>query len=259
MKIYILSTNRMEVSYIRELCREFTSDEITETKLEELVRTDEQALYILGEGYSVDDGHIVRSYARNAELCFVSQNVSEAFAAWRLHACGFFTDDYTKEEFHRAIAIARAMLRSDSGHMVTIQTMPTFDVFIDGKVLQWKGRQTKEAFALAVDRFGGTISTADMVTCIWPDRPWDSASQNLANKVRHKMVRELKEAGIDSIISVNRTTYAIDRNAVFCDYFNIMENRVDASVAYKGSYMREYDWAEETNAQLEFAASKNRI
>ena len=49
---------------------------------------------------------------------------------------------------------------------------------------------------------------------------------------------------------------AIRTDMIDCDYYRMLEGDMDAVNAYHGEYMKEYSWAELTNARLEFQ-SKN--
>ena len=39
---------------------------------------------------------------------------------------------------------------------------------------------------------------------------------------------------------------AVDTGKLSCDYYDFMNNRVDAINAYSGEYMNEYEWAKFT-------------
>lgn len=246
----------MEVSYVKEICMGNPSDDVIEAALDG-IKNINPCLVILGQGYGIEDAKMIKINFNHCEIILVSQKEEDAFEAWQLGACGFFNNTYEKNELQRAIKIARCMLNVQEGHNVIIRTMPTFDIFIDGNVMHWKSEKAKEILALAVDRMGGTVTTSDIVTNVWPDRPWDAESQNLASKARRKLVLELEESGIKDIILMTRKTLAINKDNVFCDYYEVLKDTKNINSHYTGSYMREYDWAEETNARLEFACSRN--
>ena len=66
----------------------------------------------------------------------------------------------------------------------------------------------------------------------------------------NRLFRLREDVGIAHIlVSKNRQRWLV-RESVECDLYRILEGDLEAGKAYAGEYLREYSWAESTNARL---------
>ena len=67
---------------------------------------------------------------------------------------------------------------------------------------------------------------------------------------RHRLKQTLKKYGIEKIVVKGRGTYAINKEAVVCDSYDMVRQVQGASNFFVGEYMPEYSWAEVTLSNL---------
>ena len=60
------------------------------------------------------------------------------------------------------------------------------------------------------------------------------------------------EIGQTDVLIRGSGTVAVDRSKVDCDYFRMLDGDMSAVNAYRGEYMKQYSWAQMTDAKLHF-------
>lgn len=175
-----------------------------------------------------------------------SQFALEAFAA---DAIGYILKPYTREEVRKELRkVARYV--PIAGQSVSITTIPFFSVRVDGVEVRIPSSKCKEMLAFFVDRAGAAASAGEIISCLWPDRGNDEATGTLLRVTYNRLFRLLEDAGIGHIlVSKNRQRWLV-RESVDCDLYRILAGDQEAGKAYAGEYLREYSWAESTNARL---------
>ena len=124
------------------------------------------------------------------------------------------------------------------------RTFGYFDLFVDGRPIMFKSAKAKELLAFLIDRQGGTVTTDQIITVLWENRPNDEATQSLCSKVVKKLKRELDECKIGSILIHKRGVRSIDVSQIECDMYELMRGSAKAKEQFFGDYMLEYSWAE---------------
>ena len=175
-----------------------------------------------------------------------TQFALEAFAA---DAIGYILKPYTREDIRKELRKAARYLPAAEQH-VSITTIPFFSIFVDGTEVRIPSNKCKEMLAFFVDRAGAAASAGDIISCLWPDRANDEATGTLLRVTYNRLFRLLEDAGIGHIlVSKNRQRWLV-REHVDCDLYRILAGDLDAGKSYAGEYLREYSWAEATNARL---------
>lgn len=139
-------------------------------------------------------------------------------------------------------------------HKVQIRTFGHFDVFVDGQPLAFAHEKSKEMLAVLVDRRGGFVTTAEMVSYLWENEPLSKAVQSRCRQVASRLKRILEENDVAGIMETVNGRRRIIPEKVDCDYFRYMNNEPDAGHLFSGSYMTNYGWSEMTLANLENAS-----
>lgn len=186
---------------------------------------------------------------RNIRIIFVTAYGQYALDAFRVDALGYLLKPYTREDIQNELEKA-SLMRSRPQKRVQIQTIPDFVVSVDGVPVHFDRAKPEELLALLVDRAGAGVTTGEAIACLWPGRPADENTQTLYRVTFHRMMEELKEAGIEYIIGTEGRKRYILTEQVDCDLYHFLSGNADALQNYCGEYMKEYSWAESRNAQL---------
>lgn len=133
---------------------------------------------------------------------------------------------------------------------VSIRTFGYFDVFVGGKPIAFRSQKAKELFALLVDRRGGYISSEEAICFLWEDEPINSVTLARYRKVALRLKNILEEYGIAHVVESVDGKRRIVTETVQCDLYDYLSGKEEYAGLFKGSYLTNYSWGENTLAQL---------
>lgn len=184
------------------------------------------------------------------KIIFVTGFKDYAFEAFGVNAIGYvlkpFSADMIRKELDK---VNPDGLGSKS--KVVIKTFGYFDVFVEERPVYFSSSKSKELLALLVDRHGGSVSTENAISVLWPERNYDDTVQSLFRKVLKSLRTALSDAGILDILIDVRNQRSIDVSKFECDYYQVLKLSDKAVNAFQGEYMTGYAWAENTRNHIE--------
>lgn len=133
---------------------------------------------------------------------------------------------------------------------VSIRTFGYFDVFVDGKPIAFRNKKSKELFALLVDRRGGYISSEEAIGFLWEEESVNSVTLARCRKVALRLKNILEEYGISDVVESVDGKRRIVVEKVQCDLYDYLSGKEEFSQLFKGSYLTNYSWGENTLAEL---------
>lgn len=181
-------------------------------------------------------------------VIFVTAFSQYALDAWGVDATGYLMKPYTAAEIHKELA--KCTYNPLPSHRVVIETIPAFNISVDGKPLYIPGVKPSEMMALLTDRGKNGFSAGEAIACLWPDREADAGTQSLYRMTWKRLFDTLEKAGVSDIIMTFEGRRCLKTDKVECDLYHILAGDKQAARKYNGEYLREYEWAEERNAQL---------
>ena len=137
-----------------------------------------------------------------------------------------------------------------SGDIPRIRTFGYFDVFVGDKTVLFRNSKSKELLALLVDRRGGFVSSEEAIAFLWEDAVYDSVTLARYRKVALRLKNTLEEYGISDMIESVSGKRRIVTDRVKCDLYDYLSGKEEYSQLFKGSYLTNYSWAENTLAEL---------
>ena len=135
-------------------------------------------------------------------------------------------------------------------HRVTIRTIPSFGLWVDGVPCYISKPKVRELLALLVDRGEHGVTAGESIAVLWPDHPGGDAARALFRMTYKRLAQILSDAGIGDIVVSEGGCRRLRREQVFCDLYSILEGDRKMAREYAGEYLREYSWAEDRNGQL---------
>ena len=162
----------------------------------------------------------------------------------------YLTKPYTQEDLNRVVARAKLLSRRLENR-VQIYTFGAFRVFVDHKLVDFKVAKAKEMLALLVDKKGSGLTPAEIFTYLWGDKPFDSAHSASYRRCARALQEALKNVGAEHILKRSEQGWAIDIEAVDCDYYRLLDGDAEAKRNYNGIYLESYSWGEDTIAGLD--------
>lgn len=136
------------------------------------------------------------------------------------------------------------------GKDVYIRMFGYFEVFVDGVPLEFHNQKPKELLALLADRRGGLLSSREAVSVLWEDEPSDKVTLARYRKVAMRLKNTLEQYGIEDIVRIVGRKRCLDVTKVHCDYYDYLTRKPEFATLFKGAYLLDYSWGENTAAQL---------
>lgn len=202
----------------------------------------------------IELGKKLKEIDEDIVLMYISAYDAYAMEAYRLQAPVYIEKPYSRQDivsaFETVKKLARQPKQQENGKKVFIRTFGYFDVYLDGQLIYFKNKKSKEFLALLVDRRGAEVTNDQAITALWEDSVNNIASQSKLRRVVKDLRDTLSQAGIDYILSSRYNSKAVNPDSFACDYYWLLEGDEKIRQLYAGKYMLEYSWAEETVADL---------
>lgn len=136
-------------------------------------------------------------------------------------------------------------------HLLKVRTFGNFDVFDEeGNRIKFTKKQSKQLLAYLVDRRGFPVSTRDVAVDVLERDPEDINAIKYVSRLSQLAIKDLKAAGYENIILKEWNSLRVDVEQIDCDYYHLMNGDNTYLREYHNEYMKEYSWAEETNAEI---------
>lgn len=186
----------------------------------------------------------LKEFMPKLNIIFVTAYADYAVPAARTYFSGFFVKPITEEMIKEALGNLRFSVKKEPEKGLSVRTFGEFEVFYDGKPLQFKRAASKELFAYLVHLRGASSDTDRLCEVLWPDQPEPGAKEH--SYLRH-LVSDLKhtleDIGEDKVFIKERNAFSIAVSELKCDLYRFLDGDPDAVNEYTGEYMNQYEWA----------------
>ena len=187
----------------------------------------------------------LKKYNNEINIVFCTGYGNYRDVAFDLHASGYLMKPITPEKVKRELENLRRPISEK--RKLKVQTFGNFEVYIDGKPLNFKYRRTKELFAYLVDRVGAMCSVGEIIGILFED---EGGREDYFQKLRRDLLFTLEEVGCENAIVHKRGMLGVVVTELQCDYYDYLNHKKDLATSYFGEYMSQYSFAEYTNAHL---------
>lgn len=168
-----------------------------------------------------------------------------AVDAFRLHASGYLMKPITSEGVQSEIDHIKGARSGEK--LLTVKCFGNFEVLYREKSLPFKRSKSKELFALLVDRGGAGVTAKQICAVLFPDNMDDTKNVAYLRQLVMDLKNTLREIGAEEILQHETPYYRINTDRISCDYLSYLECGVPE---FRGEYMSQYSWAEDTCATL---------
>ena len=264
MKILIVDTDVESSSKLEKIVLEAfpTASIDVETNEDEACYLVERKEYsvVLTETKRIDFNglHFARSVHERSpqtRVIFITNNSSFAVPAFKTRAVGYLVAPISKDDLREEFEDLG--LFGGENHKIEAKTFGNFEMFCDGKVIQFGRAKSKELLAYLIDKNGTTATGSELIVNLWEDKDVDRTTRSMLHNLVSDIKKTLLSYGISDIFETKRNAFRIKPEKIVCDYFDLLNGKKDAMRKFKGEYMSAYYWAEFTIGKLETLVEKN--
>ena len=131
-----------------------------------------------------------------------------------------------------------------SGYLMKPVSPKDVEAEIDarGEKLTFKRSKTKELFAFLVDRNGAGVTISEIGVALWENNT-DQKNHNYIHQLFRDLRHSLEMVDAEEIFERNNYFYSLNPEKLDCDYYAYLKT---GKPEFRGEYMSQYSWAEET-------------
>ena len=134
---------------------------------------------------------------------------------------------------------------------VTVQTFGYLNILIDGEPVVFEHEKAKELLAVLIDRQGKFVSSGEIISCLWEDEAVNENTQSRCRKAAYHLRRILAAYGLDDLPESTPKGYRRVRTEMIdCDLYHYLNGEEAYVNRFRGAYMSDYSWAEQTLTML---------
>ena len=183
----------------------------------------------------------------NCKIVFCTGYEEYAIPAFKLHASGYLMKPISAEDVQGEIDNIKGLRQKEK--LLTVKCFGNFEVYAKEEKLVFKRLKTKELFAFLVDRNGAGMTAKQICASLFPDDSDDSKNASYLRQLVMDLKNTLKSVGAENVLCHETPCYRIDTSLIKCDYVSYLET---GKPEFRGEYMTQYSWAEDTCAMLQF-------
>ena len=200
----------------------------------------------------IELGKAIKKLHPQTNIVFVTGYYEDyAVEAMSLHFSGYLQKPATAEAVEQEMQNLRYPLPvPDEQKRMKVQCFGNFEIYVDGKPLHFERQKTKELFAYLVDRRGAQVTSSQICAVIYEDDSNESNNRADLRKSTSDLKKTLQSIGMEGVFIKGFNTFALDVNQFSCDYYDWEKGEAYAIRAFRGEYMSQYSWAEETLGQI---------
>ena len=166
--------------------------------------------------------------------------------AFDLGASDYLLKPITAEKLRHALAQLRHPREwKMPDNKLCFRCFGEFEAFFNGKPLTSLSKRAKELLAFLVDKHGAVCSSTDIIRSVFFD-----TADSYFRVAKHDLERSLDEIGMGNVLIKAWGKLGIDKDQVFCDYYEYLNGSTSSVNLYKGIYMQQYAWAKKTASAL---------
>jgi two-component SAPR family response regulator len=165
--------------------------------------------------------------------------------AFDMHASGYIVKPITPEKVKKELLNLRKPVKV--ANKLQINVFGNFEVYFDGNPLKFKYSKSKELLAYLVDRRGALCTVSELMAILFED---DEGHKTYFKSIRKDLIDTLTQVGCIDAIVIQHGKLGINKDNVYCSYFDLLDGKIKLNAVYHGEYMTQYSFGEFTNANL---------
>ncbi len=170
--------------------------------------------------------------------------------AFELYASGYLMKPMDEEDVRKSLEHLRYKNDRIKTSAVKVQCFGNFEVFVNNVPMLFHRSKSKELFAYLIDRKGAVCTNDMIIGNLWGDKPLTESLKSLQRTVISEMIKDFELIKIEGLFTKSKNGISVNTEKVDCDYYRYLEGDEKAMRKFKGEYMTQYEFAEETRNNL---------
>ena len=170
--------------------------------------------------------------------------------AFELYASGYLMKPMDEEDVRKSLEHLRYKNDRIKTSVVKVQCFGNFEVFVNNVPMLFHRSKSKELFAYLIDRKGAVCTNDMIIGNLWGDKPLTESLKSLQRTVISEMIKDFELIKIEGLFTKSKNGISVNTEKVDCDYYRYLEGDEKAIRKFKGEYMTQYEFAEETRNNL---------
>ena len=170
--------------------------------------------------------------------------------AFELYASGYLMKPMDEEDVRKSLEHLRYKNDRIKTLAVKVQCFGNFEVFVNNVPMLFHRSKSKELFAYLIDRKGAVCTNDMIIGNLWGDKPLTESLKSLQRTVISEMIKDFELIKIEGLFTKSKNGISVNTEKVDCDYYRYLEGDEKAIRKFKGEYMTQYEFAEETRNNL---------
>ncbi len=183
----------------------------------------------------------------DCKIVFCTGYEEYAIPAFKLHASGYLMKPVSAKDVQGEIDNIKGIRQKEK--LLTVKCFGNFEVYAKNEPLVFKRLKAKELFAFLVDRNGAGMTSKQICAVLFPNDTDDGKNSAYLRQLFMDLKNTLKAVGAEAVLCHETPCYRVDTGLIKCDYVSYLET---GKPEFRGEYMTQYSWAEETCAMLQF-------
>ncbi len=181
-------------------------------------------------------------------IIFVTAYSEYAMKAWKQGVDGYLLKPASTGDVQALLNDIFAKRGMPPAHdkKLTVRCFGKFEVFHDGKIVNFKRNRAKEMLAYLICARGAGVTSGELCGMLWDDATELQRKKTYVRQYAQSMREAFAGLGLEDVLIHARDAYAVNTNLIDCDYYRYL-NGEKQQFEYMGEFMSQYEWSELVN------------
>lgn len=193
---------------------------------------------------------VIKRKSPKTNVIMVTAYNQYALDALKLFVSGYILKPFSDEDIREALDNLRNPIAPKAKRQLEVRCFGYFEVFADGKPMQFKRKRSKELLGYLVCLKGATATRGQICADIFEEFPEAKAISHFKAAV-FTLKKDLAKVGFEEVLIHNKDTYAVDTDLLRCDYYDYITGNGPENLTFTGEFMNQYSWGEQYIYSLE--------
>lgn len=202
----------------------------------------------IGTASGIDTAAELRQISPRCNIIFITAHPEDALEAFRARPSGFLRKPVSAADIRNELNDLRHPLPGHKTEKLRLVTFGAFTVYgRNNEILTFSRTLSKEILAYLVDQNGFPVTSKDIASDVLEEPFFDDRVSKRVSKLILMLMNDLKTAGFPDVVVKQNRQLRLNRDMVDCDLYRMLEGDPDAVNAFRGEYMLQYSWAENSD------------